>query len=413
MSVIIQLVRSLLRPLRRAFFAASFIAVILVTDAVGQSIPTQTAGTTAPAQTTPTTLGEKLENLGRVYKNEDNEVLQELWLLGRYHGQYHWSEGSIAEDDSYQTRRMRVGTQARLFKKLTLHAQMVSGTDVNPFYNGFTELWAKWDFSPEFAFSVGQQKNRFTHDRIVSSRYLNYLERNLITNQFNLDYTPSVSAQGIVDKFSYYTGVFTNATGQKMDDAFTQFDSGYSFIASGYYDLGQMFGADNATLAGSYIHSDTNQNATNMNRFENGVSSSLILTRGSGSLVADVTAGFGSDIGNAVGLSLQPGLFLTNTLQLVGRYQLTGSNDDQGLQPQKRYEKPAGLPAGDLYQATYAGLNYYIAKHRLKFMNGVEYSSMGGQDVWTLSSMIRFYFGPHSNGAFPSNKTLSGLFESD
>lgn len=129
-----------------------------------------------------TSLGDQLENLGRVYKNDDNKVLQELWFLGRFHGQYHWTEASTGSDTGYETRRFRLGGQAKMFKKATFHAQMVSGSDIDPFYNGFTELWAQWSFSPEFALTIGQQKHRFTHDRNVSSRYINYLERSMLTN---------------------------------------------------------------------------------------------------------------------------------------------------------------------------------------------------------------------------------------
>ena len=103
---------------------------------------------------------------------------------------------------------------------------MVSGSNIDPFYNGFTELWAQWAFTPEFAISIGQQKNRFTHDRNASSRYLNYLERSMLTNMFNVDYTPALTAQGKIDQLTYYTGFFTNATGRDMGEAFTEFNSG-------------------------------------------------------------------------------------------------------------------------------------------------------------------------------------------
>jgi hypothetical protein len=59
------------------------------------------------------------------------------------------------------------------------------------------------------------------------------------------------------------------------------------------------------------------------------------------------------------------------------------------------------LRTGDLYQAGYLGLNYHIAKHRIKLMTGVEYSTLGGRDVWTASTMVRVFWGPHSGGAFP------------
>ena len=377
-----------------------------VTNAAAQSSTVQNQSNPPNQQTESKSLAETLDNLGRVYKNDQNEVLQELWLLGRYHGQHHWTEASTGEDDAYETRRFRLGTQAKLFKKMTVHAQMVSGSNIDPFYNGFTELWAQWAFTPEFAISIGQQKNRFTHDRNASSRYLNYLERSMLTNMFNVDYTPALTAQGKIDQLTYYTGFFTNATGRDVGEALTEVDSGYSYIGAVYYEIGRSLGMDTVTLYGSYLHSDFNSNATNMNRFDDGLSSALILTKGRMGVVTEVSTGIGSDNGSAVGLNLQPSYFFNQKWQIATRYQLAYSDNAQGLVPQKRYEKPAGLTPGDFYQAGYVGLNYYIAKHRLKLMNGVEYSNMSGQEAWTASSMVRFYFGPHSGGAFPMNVVL-------
>lgn len=352
------------------------------------------------------TLGETLENLGRVYRSDSDEVLQELWLLGRFHGQYHWTEASTGSDTGYETRRFRLGGQARMFKRATFHAQMVSGSDIDPFYNGFTELWSQWSFSPAVALTIGQQKHRFTHDRNVSSRYLNYLERSMLTNMFGADYTPAITLQGKAKDITYYTGFFTNATGQNMGKAFTDFNSGYSFLAAAYYDLGQFRSLDNVTLHATYVHSNANDNATNFDTFDDGISSALIMTQGHASLVTELTAGIGSERGSALGLNLQPSYFLTHEWQIATRYQLAGSNNDEGLNAQRRYERAAGLGRGDLYQAGYFGVNYYIAKHRLKLMTGIEYANMSGEHSWTTSTMLRFYFGPHSGGAFPMNQIL-------
>ena len=165
------------------------------------------AGTPAPSPVAPAdtlsdslSLGDRLENLGRLYKNKDGKFLNEFWILGRYHGHYHWSEGSAGESEGHEIRRLRMGAQATLFKKLTLHAQMVSGSDAEPFYNGFTELWAGWAFDDALVLTIGQQKHRFTHDRNVSSRYMNYLERGMLTNMFALDYTPAITLSGRTDK---------------------------------------------------------------------------------------------------------------------------------------------------------------------------------------------------------------------
>ena len=373
----------------------------------------------SPAETVPVVLKAKapkplFDDLGLIYKNNDNRIINEFWFLGRYHGQYHWSNGSNGNSDFYETRRARIGAQVRLFKHLSLHAQMISGPDFEPLYNGFTELWAAWQFNEALILTLGQQKHRFTHDRNVSSRYLNYLERGELTNMFNADYTPAVTLSGRIGKWNYYTGIFSNATGTDMGKAFTDFDSGYSLLASATVDLAdyaEQFHTDSALLNFCYLYSDANVNATNLNRFNDGLSTALILTKDSASLITEVTAGLGAEAGNAVGLNLQPGLFLTDKLQIVGRYQLAGSDGQNGLQAQRRYERFVGMQTGDRYQAVCLGLNYYVLGHRLKIMGGVEYATIGGRDAWTSYIAVRTFWGPHARGPFPTNTTLPGIIQ--
>ncbi|MBL9116842.1 MAG: hypothetical protein JNJ83_17680 [Verrucomicrobiaceae bacterium] len=397
-----------------SLFQTLVLALILTasfqSSTVEAGTPTTEPVTTADTLSDSLSLGDRLENLGRLYKNKDGKFLNEFWILGRYHGHYHWSEGSAGEDEGHEIRRLRMGGQATLFKKLTLHAQMVSGSDADPFYNGFTELWAGWAFSDALVLTVGQQKHRFTHDRNVSSRYLNYLERAMLTNMFGLDYTPAITLSGRTDKIWYYTGIFSNATGGNMREAFTEFDAGWSYLASFTYDLGKSLGTDTAHVNLGYVYSQANENATNLDRFDHGASAALILTKGPASLVTEALVGVGGEDGSAYGINIQPGYFLTDDIQLVARYQLAASSEENGLRGQKRYEKEAGLPSGDLYQAGYFGVNYYIAKHRLKLMTGIEYATMGGEEVWTASAMVRFFFGPHSGAPFPANQMLKGRF---
>lgn len=350
---------------------------------------------------------EPYPTLGLLHRDNDSPVLQELWVLGRYHGQYHWSEGNSGEDHGWEDRRFRLGAQARLLGKLTLHAQAISGSDFEPLYNGFTELWAGWRFSEAVTLTIGQQKHRFTHDRNVSSRYMNYLERGMLTNMFGLDYTPAVTLSGTVAKdWTYYTGVFSNATGRNMGRAFTDLDSGYSFMASATRDLHGALGTDTAHVNLAYLHSDVRSNATNMNRFEDGLNLAVIVTEGSHSLVAELTAGLGGPGGSAIGLNLQPSIFLSRKFQLVGRYQIAIAEEARGLRAQRRYERPAGLDRGKRYQAGYLGADYYLAAHRLKLMVGLEYSRMDQRDLWTTSVAVRTFFGPHSRAPFPAAMML-------
>ena len=354
------------------------------------------------------TLKERFENLGLIYKDKKNPGLQELWVLGRYHGQYHDNDGSHGQDSGFESRRVRLGFQATMFDRLTVHAQAISGSDFEPAYNGFTELWVRWQFAESLNLTVGQQKHRFTHDRNVSSRYMSFMERSMFTNMMGLDYTPAVTLSGRIDKLEYYAGVFSNSAGTDMWDSFTELDSGSSFLAAVTYDLGHFLGAETASFYGGYLHSEAHANATNLTRFDDALAGALIFTDGPAAFVAELTAGFGGARGDAIGLNLQPSYFLTDTLEVVSRYQIASSSQATGLSSQRRYERLAGLGNGDAYQAVYLGLNHYIAGHRLKLLTGMEYARMNQRDSFMVWAGIRMFFGPHSNAPYPGNKLLKG-----
>jgi phosphate-selective porin OprO/OprP len=383
-------------------------ALLIACAALPLGAQTQPASSGRPAAEP--SLKERFEDLGLIYQDKQSKGLQELWVLGRYHGHYHDTSGVGRSDTGLESRRVRLGFQATMFDRLTVHAQAISGSDFDPAYNGFTELWLRWEFNPALQLTVGQQKHRFTHDRNVSSRYMSFMERSMFTNMMGLDYTPAVTLSGRVGKLDYYAGVFTNQAGTDMWEAFTELHSGSSALAAFTYDLGKLGGADSAAFYGSYLHSDAKPGATNLTRFDDAVSGALILTEGPLALVTEVTAGFGGAKGDAIALNLQPSLFLTDKLELVTRYQLASASLTGGLRSQRRYESPAGLPAGEHYQATYLGLNYYVAGHRLKLLTGMEHARMNGRDAFTLFAGVRMFFGPHSNAPYPGNKLLKGIW---
>lgn len=378
-------------------------AALTVTQVTAQDKPAAAAKPVAEQS-----LKERFENLGLIYKDKKNPGLQELWVLGRYHGHYHDNDGSHGQDSGFESRRVRLGFQATMFDRLTVHAQAISGSDFEPAYNGFTELWVRWQFAEALNLTVGQQKHRFTHDRNVSSRYMSFMERSMFTNMMGLDYTPAVTLSGRVDKLEYYAGVFSNSAGTDMWDSFTELDSGSSFLAAVTYDLGHFLGAETASFYGGYLHSEAHANATNLTRFDDAVAGALIFTDGPAAFVAELTAGFGGARGDAIGLNLQPSYFLTDTLEVVSRYQIASSSQATGLSSQRRYERLAGLGNGDAYQAVYLGLNHYIAGHRLKLLTGMEYARMNQRDSFMVWAGIRMFFGPHSNAPYPGNKLLKG-----
>jgi phosphate-selective porin OprO/OprP len=381
-------------------------ALLIACAALPLGAQSQPAGSSRPAQEP--SLKERFENLGLIYQDKKAKGLQELWVLGRYHGHYHDNDGSHGQDAGFESRRVRLGFQATMFDGLTAHAQAISGSDFEPAYNGFTELWLRWQFAESLNLTVGQQKHRFTHDRNVSSRYLSVMERSMFTNMMGLDYTPAVTFSGRVGKLEYYAGIFSNSAGTDMWQSFTELDSGSSFLAAVTYDLGHFLGAETASFYGGYLHSNAHANASNLTRFDDALAGALIFTDGPAAFVAELTAGFGGARGDAIGLNLQPSYFLTDTLEVVSRYQIASSSQATGLSSQRRYERLAGMGNGDAYQAIYLGLNHYIAGHRLKLLTGMEYARMNQRDSFMVWAGIRMFFGPHSNAPYPGNKLLKG-----
>lgn len=71
------------RQLRCLALTASCLLSFLGVESQAKS-PDLSVAVAAPA---PQNLGEMLENLGRIYSDKNNPIVQEFWLLGRYHGQ--------------------------------------------------------------------------------------------------------------------------------------------------------------------------------------------------------------------------------------------------------------------------------------------------------------------------------------
>ncbi len=380
-------------------------AALVLATAVWAQAAAPTAGKTAlEAAVAPkeASVFDQIWGMTKLYEDKDHPVLQELRITGRYHGQSHWSESDTTSGEGWEDRRFRLGMEAKLFSDFTLKGEMVSGSDFDPFYNGFTELYLQWR-KPSDAFSIiaGKQKPRFSYDWATSSRYHNYLERSALLNQFRPDYTPGVAFTGKLGKFNYYTGVFSNGPRNELSEEFSDIE-GTSFIAQIGYDLKETLGTDSADWRLEYLYSDSNEDSTIFNHFDNGLATSLSVRSGKASLITELLYGFGSESGDVFGVNLQPGYFVTDKLQVVGRYQVATSNGSEGISAQRRYERTVGLGKGGLYQAGYVGANYYIYGNKLKLMGGLEYSTLGGEEQWTGLLGVRVFWGAEVKGSFPT-----------
>lgn len=328
---------------------------------------------------------DKLWGLATLYKNKENPVIQKLAITGRYHGQYAWLDSDQGDYDDWENRRFRIGLNAQLFQDFELKGEMFgdlnSGGD---FYEGFTEVYVAWKPDDAFNLIVGKQKPRFTLDWSTSSREILTFERNIMLNNFGIDYETGISVSGKSGNFSYFAGAFNNDTGEIGDKSeFGDLGGGFSYVASASYDLKDLTGLEKTVVRADFLHSEHDAEDNLLIKFDNGLAASVALKQGRFGMTAETVYGEG-DNGDIWGFYLTPSWDITKKLQVVARYTYAHSGDDV-LRLQSRYEREADELTdggnGEDYHAGYLGLNYYLYGHKLKLMTGVEFSSMdGGSD---------------------------------
>jgi phosphate-selective porin OprO/OprP len=325
---------------------------------------------------------DKIWSLFTLYKSDTNPVLQKLAISGRYQGQYGMLDSDQGNYDDWENRRFRLGLTGQVFKDFEFKAEMFG--DLNEggdFYSGLTEVFLAWKADDAFKLTIGKQKPRFSLDWDTSSREILTFERNIMINNFGLDYETGISASGKSGNFAYFVGAFNNDVGDTGDKSeFGDLSGGFSYVASASYDLKDSLGLDKAVLRADFIHSEHDGNDELLTRFDNGLAASFAIKQGSFGLTTEAVYGEG-DKGDIWGVYITPTYDITKKLQLVARLTYAGSPDD-ALRLQSRYERKADKLSdsgnGESYQAGYLGFNYFIYGHKLKLMTGVEFSHMDG-----------------------------------
>ncbi len=366
-----------------------------------------------------------------LYKNEDNNILQEFSLQGRLQVQSIYGESN---DDSFNTsdykgnagsttdenvwgndievRRARFGFKSKWFQNWKLEGQINVDNDGhdnsgdNTYYKDLYDLFLTYSHSDALNISAGKTKVKFTREQEISSKEILTMERSLLSNTlFPGELTGAwVSGKGIQEHWLYEIGVY----GNEREREFSDFEGGTIVLGKIGYDYSSQSGLDSAVASLHYMHNsepgyktsepDPDYSPGTSPSFKDSIALTNDINHGRFGLTTDIVYGMGDDdLGQSdvFGISLIPSYFIADGLQLVGRLQLATCSDPNDLRVPGRYERlAAGDQTGNTYSSAYVGLNYYLYGHKLKLMNGVEYSHMGGGDYdgYTLMSGLRFSF---------------------
>lgn len=338
---------------------------------------------------------DRIWGLATLYEG-DGRGLQEISFVGRYHGQYHVVSGTSGRDQGWENRRIRLGIAANFLRDFDAKIELdmifeddptTSGLDLK---NGLTDAFIAYQRSEVFRLVVGKHWIRFTQEGATSSNRILTVERSMLVNQIwpAPELLSGVMAEGRSDGGGvlYRVGVYA---GDKQK-GLTKFAAGFGYLTSLGYSFGTAFGADEVLVRADWFHNDGHTGNDAFRDYANIVSLGASVVERRFGLTADLLVAGGLDgVGDVWGFALLPSYYVTADLQGVFRYHHTVSKEPDGLMAAQRYEEFAGGGVGDNYHSAYAGLNYYVYGHKLKFMSGVEYSILNsasdlGWKGWTL-----------------------------
>ncbi len=346
-----------------------------------------------------------------LYKSKENAIVQEVTLVGRYHGQYWWAESEDHRDNAWENRRMYIGFNAKIFTNFTIEIQANLNDNFDPVYKALYDAFIKWRPSDSnFAISTGRLDYVYTGmERSTSSKRIKTMERALLVGQVMPGEVIGVYINDTIGDFSYQTGLFSGS----IKDEFTDFKGGFAALLGMQYELPLFY--DKGSLHLDYLYNNGNENNNAFKSYENIISLWHEGQKGAIAFGIDLTAATGVGTESDVfGLTLLPTFDIAHNvlmgndqLQLAMRYHYASSADSYGLSFSKRYEQPVTSGNGDSYNALYFGLNYFLYQQKLKIMAGVEYFEMNNVsdsedeaptgleknvDGWNAATGFRLYF---------------------
>ena len=368
------------------------------------------------------------EELAVLYQNKDNPIIQRLSLYGEFSAQ--WAEGVSNRGsfgsrnlpatpataslpatpstlwDSIDARRWRLGVRAQLFNDFKFTGIIDINPNFDPFYRDIYELYLTYAPNDAFNLSAGKRKAHFfTQEYNTPSRELIVFEQSLLTGALIPRELTGVWVNGKIDNWIYAVAAYPG----DYRTEFSRFNAGLVTQTSIGYDFASKLHADKALVRLDWQNSTSGRNSYGPQNFANAFSLNTAFQQGRFYSYTDVLGGVGrGSQGDVWGVILTPTYFLIpNKLQVVLRYQYA-HGDNNGLKLQSRYEtlapdltttkggKTTKSNTGGEYQAAYLGLNWYIHRHNLKVMTGVEYSDLSGGPKsftgWTYFAGLRLAF---------------------
>jgi phosphate-selective porin OprO/OprP len=298
-------------------------------------------------------------------------------LSGRVQVDQTYIDGSNAEGFSETgLRRFRFGARVNFLDNFTLHAEAEFDPQHGDLgYERLTDSYIVWNLHDAVKLTFGKQGAAFTMDGQTSSKELLAIDRSNLTNNiwFTTEYIPGISVSGETDRLIYHVGLYSSG---ERNRGFGDSNGGEFVLATIGHDFGETVGVREALLRFNFVDNEVDPNNSFTRSLERIGSLNFSLDTGRWGLRADLSTATGylgqSDL---MGIMVMPYFNISESLQVVTRYTLVESDDENGV-GFARYEREIAAGCGDKYSEIYAGLNYYWYGHKLKLQTGLQYADM-------------------------------------
>jgi len=353
---------------------------------------------------------ETLQNIGKIYDDNDNPWIQEVEFSGRIHQQWGHTDGSEFgrnfSNDGYELRRLRLGMDVKFLDGFTLSSSVnferSDFRDTSIGYDGLNQLHLEYDFGDLGAFKkvdlgYGRYKLGFGGEEGMSSNKIKTIERSLLNDEFAGErVTGARGSFEVGDNIDFLFGVYTT---DEDPEAFGSWNGGV------LYHLGTDFDALGGHLDLQGFYNDASKTENEVLDYRWALTATYETEIGIFDLFTNVTYGEDYNGDTVYGFVIMPSTeLIKNKLEAVVRYQWARSEDGD-LRPQKRNVATVAtddfgfgieLPKGEKNHNLYAGLNYFLCDHNAKAMLGVEYEINEGlgadTEATTIWGALRFSF---------------------
>ena len=337
----------------------------------------------------------ELFDFATLYSEKENPIIQEFSLFGRLQADAAFFDADQGKFEQLLWHRFRTGAKARLFEDFILQTEVeydLNGRD--PLYKRITRANLGWSPTGDWTLSAGKLSAGFTLDGATSSTKLIRMERSLLSTNlwFPEEYHTGIDLNGEMNGWIYRVGGYSSAGGNEFSD----FGAGYFGLVSLGRDFADAIGIDKALVRLDYVNNDPDENNDGTRSLAQTMSLNGKFEQGKLGIWADVAAGEGYlEQGDLFAVAIMPFYNFTDKWQAVASYNYVTSDRANGVRLD-RYESRIEKGRADEVHEFYAGLNYYLCGHKLKWQTGVEYTTAsdsandgGDYDGWGVSTGIR------------------------